>query len=429
MGIAAPDKRSDATSTVSGRLVRRFRGVRTLESLGVRDFRLLWITGWCTNGSSWVENVVLGWLTFQVTQSALLTTLSVGVGALPSVVIGPLGGVYIDRWDRRKLLIWSIAGHAILTATFTAIVFAEAAQAWNIFLFILLNGGVRTLRTVIESSLVANVVPKDLMTNAFSLFMLTMSASRFVVPAATGLSIGLIGAGPTLVTASVLYGLGLAAGLRIESRGISGSVDEKKSPGKDLIEAGRYLLFGERRILAIYALPVMLILFIAPVNIGLMPVYVSEVFDAGPAVLGFIIAALGAGMTLGTLLLATIGEIRFKARAMVWVLAGTIVGVLVFTQITFLPFAIIVVVIYSILMVMMYVLANAAIQSILPDHLRGRVTALLGIFFVAFPVGTLLVGGLAEEFGAQRAVVTSAITLGVALTAYVTLYRRIWTLQ
>lgn len=429
MGVASPDKTSEAAPTVSERLVRPFRGIRTLESLHVRDFRLLWITGWCTNGSSWVENVVLGWLTFQVTQSALLTTLSVGVGALPSIVIGPLGGVYIDRWNRQKLLVASIASHAILTAAFTVIVFLDAVQAWNIFLFILLNGGVRTLRTVIESSLVANTVPRNLITNAFSLFMLTTSASRFVVPAATGLLIVLIGAGPTLVLASVLYVFGFATGLRIETRPAVGDIDKKSSPGKDLIEAGRYLLFEERRVLAIYALPVMMILFVAPVNIGLMPVYVSEVFDAGPAVLGFIIASLGAGMTLGTLLLATIGEIRYKARAMVLVLAGTVVGVLVFTQITFLPLALIVVVAYSVLMVIMYVLANVAVQSILPDHLRGRVTALLGVFFLAFPIGTLIVGSLAEEFGAQRAVVISATALGATLIAYITLYRRIWTLQ
>jgi len=223
--------------------------------------------------------------------------------------------------------------------------------------------------------------------------------------------------------------LGFVTGLRIESRQAGGDVDKKSSPVKDLIEAARYLWFEERRILAIYALPVMLILFIAPVNIGLMPVYVSEVFDGGPALLGFIVAALGAGMTLGTLLLATIGEIRFKARAMVLVLAGTVVGVLVFSQITFLPLALVVVVIYSVLMVMMYVLANAAVQSILPDHLRGRVTALLGVFFIVFPLGTLIVGSLAEEFGAQRAVVVSATALGATLIAYVTLYRRIWTLQ
>lgn len=424
MGVTSP-----AASKVSERLARPFRGIRTLESLHVRDFRLLWITGWCTNGSSWVENVVLGWLTFQVTQSALLTTLSVGVGALPSIVIGPLGGVYIDRWNRQKLLVASIAGHAVLTAAFTVVVLVDAVQAWNIFLFILLNGGVRTLRMVIESSLVANTVPSSLITNAFSLFMLTASASRFIVPATTGLLIVLIGSGPTLVFATLLYVLGFVTGLRIESRQAGGDVDKKSSPVKDLIEAARYLWFEERRILAIYALPVMLILFIAPVNIGLMPVYVSEVFDGGPALLGFIVAALGAGMTLGTLLLATIGEIRFKARAMVLVLAGTVVGVLVFSQITFLPLALVVVVIYSVLMVMMYVLANAAVQSILPDHLRGRVTALLGVFFIVFPLGTLIVGSLAEEFGAQRAVVVSATALGATLIAYVTLYRRIWTLQ
>lgn len=429
MAIAPRDQDSEASSRLSSRLIRRFRRIRTFDSLRVRNFRLLWVTGWCTNSSAWVENVVLGWLTFQVTQSALLTTLSVGVGALPSVVIGPIGGVYIDRWNRQTLLVGSFATHVVLTVVFTVIVFADVVEAWHIFLFIFLNGGVRTLRLAIEFSLIPNIVPSDVMTNAFSLFMLTAGASRFVVPAATGLSIGLIGAGPTLVIASVLYGLGLVAGLRIKLQRATVDADKNSSPGNDLIQAARYLLFEQRKILAIYALPVMLILFIAPVNIGLMPVYVSEVFDAGPAVLGFLVTALGAGMTLGTLIVATIGEIRYKARAMVFVLAGTGVGVLAFTQITFLPLALIVVVSYSILMVMMYVLSNAAIQSIVPNQLRGRVTSLLGVSYLVFPIGTLIVGGLAEEFGAQQAVVISATALAATLAIYVTVYRGIWTLR
>ena len=151
-----------------------------------------------------MENVVLGWLTYQVTQSALLTTMSVGMGALPSVVIGPLGGVYIDRWDRKMLLRATIAAHIVFTAVLTAVVFAEAVAAWHIFLYIFVNGGVRTLRLVIESSLIPNIVPGRLMTNGFSLFMLTGSFTRFIVPAVTGVAIGIVGPGPTVAVSLLL---------------------------------------------------------------------------------------------------------------------------------------------------------------------------------------------------------------------------------
>ena len=110
---------------------------------------------------------------------------------------------------------------------------------------------------------------------------------------------------------------------------------------------GLMYLAREKRILAIYILPAMLMLFIAPVNMGLMPVYVAEVFEGGPDTLGFIIGALGAGMTFGTLLLASLGDIRFKARAMTFACIGTGAGMLTFTQITFLPAALAVVLTYS----------------------------------------------------------------------------------
>ena len=424
---SASDQRQRKAAASKG-FLRSFGRIRTLGSLRVRDFRLLWITGWCNNSSLWVEGVVLGWLTYQVTQSALLTTLSVGMGALPSVVIGPLGGVYIDRWDRKALLRASIAAHILLTAALTAFVFAEAVAAWHIFVYIFLNGAVRTLRMVIESSLIPNIVPGRLMTNGFSLFMLTGSFTRFIVPALTGVAIGLAGSGPTMTVALALYMLALVAAFRIQLRGKASQKSEAGSPASDLVEGITYLT-QEKRILAIYLLPAMLMLFIAPVNMGLMPVYVDEVFGAGPDALGFIIGSLGAGMTLGTLILASLGDIRYKARAMTFACMGTVAGMLAFTQITFLPTALAVVLTYSGLMMMVYVLASTAVQRIMPDRLRGRVTALLGATFAVFPVGTLVVGSIAQRFGAQEAVMATTVAFGLTLLVYTTAYRRIWTLQ
>ncbi len=394
----------------------------------VRDFRLLWATGWCTNSSAWVENVVLGWLTYQVTQSALLTTLSVGMGILPSIVIGPLGGIYIDRWNRKILLRAAIAAHITLTAALTATVFTGALVTWHIFAYIFVNGAVRTLRMVIESSLIPNIVPGRLMTNGFSLFMLTGSFTRFIVPAVTGVAVSIVGAGPTVAASLFLYTLALAAALRIELKGKAAHRLEGGSPTNDLVEGARYL-FREKRILAIYVLPAMLMLFIAPINMGLMPVYVEEVFQGGPDALGFIVGSLGAGMSLGTLLLASFGEIQRKGRAMALASIGTFAGLLVFIQLTFLPAALAAVAGYSALMMLIYVLANAAVQRIVPDQLRGRVTALLGATYGVFPIGALAVGAMAQRIGAHDAALLSALAFGLALMAYTTLYRRIWSLQ
>lgn len=426
---SAPDKpQGKAASAPSRSFLRSIGRIRTLRSLRVRDFRLLWITGWCANSSLWIENVALGWLTYEVTQSALLTTLSIGMGALPAVVIGPLGGVYIDRWDRKKLFRITIGAHILLTSALTVAVFAEAVTAWHIFLYIFLNGGVRTLRMVIESSLIPNIVPGRLMTNGFSLFLLTGSFTRFIVPAVTGVALGAIGPGPTVAISLLLYVLALGAALRLTLKGRASRRLEGGSPFDDLVEGISYFL-RERRILALYALPVMLMLFIAPVNMGLMPVYVAEVFEGGPDTLGFIVGSLGAGMTLGTLILASLGDVRLKARAMALACVGTLVGLLAFTQMTYLPAALAVVLTYSGLMMMVYVLANTAVQAIVPDRLRGRVTALLGAAFAVFPVGTLIVGALAQRYGAHEAVLVSIVAFGVCLATYTASYRRIWTMR
>jgi len=96
----------------------------TFASLRHANFRLLWTTSLLNAASSWIQQVTLGWLTYDLTGSALATGVVFGMRSLPSLLIGPIGGVLGDRFERKRgLLINSgyMAALAMFLDTFTAI--------------------------------------------------------------------------------------------------------------------------------------------------------------------------------------------------------------------------------------------------------------------------------------------------------------------
>jgi MFS family permease len=184
----------------------------------------------------------------------------------------------------------------------------------------------------------------------------------------------------------------------------------------ELLEAAGYILHN-KTVLSMTLLIASFMLLLTPVNMGLMPVYADEVFSGGPELLGLLVATLGAGNTIGAIVLASLGEIRQKGLLIVVTSCITGVGLLAFSQSGTLLLAFSILVAYGATMVITYTVAGVVIQSIVPDNIRGRVIGLYGTTLIAFPIGTLIVGGLAQLYGAPAATLVS----GTALIAVVLL--------
>ena len=71
-----------------------------------------------SSGAFWLQQVIIGWLAYELTESAFLTTLAMGLDALPILIVGPVGGLLADSWDRRKLLAGMLAYQCLATAVF-----------------------------------------------------------------------------------------------------------------------------------------------------------------------------------------------------------------------------------------------------------------------------------------------------------------------
>lgn len=398
---------------------------RTLESFQHRDFGFLWASIFSMSFTGWIINIVTGWLTYQLTSSPLLTGLAIGMGALPPVVIAPIAGVLIDSLDRKKVMIAAMASFALFIAAFGVIVILDILQAWHIFAVSFLMGVSGSFLRPAEQAVLANTVPKRRLVNAFALTAFAGSITRLIAPAITGFMIALMGPGVSILLACafVLVGIKMTWHVQVPER--ERHKIRPKSMLADLQDAGKYVK-GTPLVLAMMVLTTAMLTFVSTINMGLMPVFASDVFNAGPQVLGLIVAALGGGMTIGTIAIVTVGDARRKGRIVIVTASVTAFGLMAFSHSGTLILAFPIVMLYGATMVMTWTVSGALIQSVVPDALRGRVAALTVMTTAFFPVGMLFVGGLAQFFGASIATLVSALCLLSVVVAIPFVFRGVW---
>ena len=422
----ASDSSSQAPPSVSrARFYSGYTRIRTLESFQHRDFGFMWAVMFCMAISGWIINITTGWLTYELTSSPLLTGLAIGMGAVPPIIIAPIAGVLIDSLDRKKVMIAAMASYGLFIGAFGVIVILGVLQPWHIFAVSFLMGVSGSFLLPVEQAILANVIPKRLMVNAFALVAFAGSITRLIAPAVTGFLIALIGPGVSIVLACtfVLAGIKLTLHVRVPER--ERHPIKPKTVLSDLREAGRYVK-GSQVVLAMMVLTTALLTFVSTINMGLMPVFASDVFDAGPQVLGLLVAALGGGMTVGTIAIASVGDSRRRGRIVLITGTFTALGVMAFSHSGTLFLAFPIIMLYGATMVMTWTVAGALIQSIVPDALRGRIAALSVMTHAFFPLGTFLVGGLAQLLGAPMASLISGASVLAVIIGIPFVFRGVW---
>ena len=399
--------------------------VRTFDSFRYRNYVLLWLATGFSSGGFWLQQVIVGWLAYQVTQSAFWTSLALGLDALPILFIGPLGGLLVDRFNRRKLLAAIYAYQALVTTCFASVVLLGSLQPWHIFAFIFFMGLAWVVSDPARMSLISNTVPRENLVNAFALNSMAFSVTRLAAPAIGGVLIVTVGAGLALVLEMALQcgAVVMALGLRLPA--VRSGLLRPRQVFSDLVEGFRYarskpvllILFG------LTALPAMLVM---PSIQGLMPVYAAEVFGVDARGLGILLSAIGAGSTLGTFVLASIGDLSAKGTAIVSSILLVALATLAFSVNSNFQTAYINLMVLSGATMTFFSVSNAVIQGTVSDEFRGRVSGLYMITWGLFPIGSLATGYLAEQLGAPHATQIASGTLLIVFGIGAWRFRRLW---
>ena len=144
------------------------------------------------SSGTWIQQVTLGWLAYEMTGSPVQVSIVLGLRALP-MLGAPIAGVVADKFDRRIVLLLDQSYLALLAIVFAVILQWGVVQVWHLHAFSFLTGAGWALNNPLRQSLVANSVPRDRLMNAIALNSMAFNSMRMVGPGIAGGMIALLG--------------------------------------------------------------------------------------------------------------------------------------------------------------------------------------------------------------------------------------------
>ena len=403
-----------AESATPATAERRPTGFQTFSSLRYRDFRLLWFGTLFSSSGQWIQQVSIGWLTYALTGSPFLLGAVNGLRSIPLLVLGPFGGVAADRLDRKRLMLSTQLFLMAVTAAFATIIITGHANVWTISIFSLLTGVAWAFNMPVRQSVVPNLVPRSALMNAMALNSAGFNVTRIIGPSLAGLLIAGVGIAGNFYLQALAY-VGVATmvwQMRVPPMATTTSASSVR---QNLAEGARYVWRHPtlRAQMGLALIPVV----VALPYVSLMPVFAKDVLDLGPGGFGLLMAAPGLGAVVGTLTIATLGDIRRKGLLLFGSLIALGIVLVLFSQSRSFPLSLGLLVLVGAFQMTYMTTNQTLLQVTTPDALRGRVMGIYMLNQGLLPLGSLLAGTLADLWSAPLAVAVmgGAVLLFAAL--------------
>ncbi|MBS0509749.1 MAG: MFS transporter [Proteobacteria bacterium] len=374
-----------------------------------RNFRFYFIGQGVSVLGSWVQQVALSWLVYRLTGSVALLGITTFAALLPILFIGPLAGAWIDRHDKRRLLILVQGLLALQAGSLALLTALDAIGPRLIIVMSLVLGVLNAFDTPLRQSQIGAFVDRrDDLPNALALNAMLFNSGRFIGPPLAGLLLGLTSEAACFAINALSF-TALAVGV---------ACIRVAPPPRAAGSIGEVFREGLRYVWTEYPAR-MQILILAVVNITassyavLLPVFAREVFAGDARMLGWLWGAAGAGAFLGTIFLATRKRLKSLVRVVVGGAGLGAISLLLFSYNRHLPLALAAMAGVGFGISVCNVGVNMLLQGAAPDHLRGRVVSFFSSTrFGLDAIGGLLAGLLAARIGVQAAVLVEGVLLG-----------------
>jgi MFS family permease len=374
----------------------------TLRALQYRNFQLFFSGQLISLIGTWMQNLAQAWLVYRLTGSLVLLGGISFSGQIPIFLFSMLGGIVADRFSRHRVVIATQTASMVLALALAALTLTHAVRIWHIFVLAGLLGVVNAFDVPARQSFIVDMVERADLMNAIALNSSMFNASRVVGPAVAGILVATIGEGWCFFANGISY-IAVIVGLllmRVEPRPAARGGG---SPLANMVEGFRFVI-GNRAIHALLILLGIASLTGMPFTV-LMPVFADRILHGGPKALGWLTGCAGMGALAAALLLASRQTLKGLGG---WIAASATAfgaALIVFAMSrTFLLSAAILVPVGFTLMLQMGS-SNTLIQSMVPDHLRGRVMGVYSMMIMGMaPFGGLLAGLVADRLGAPATV-------------------------
>jgi len=390
-----------------------------------RGFRLLWIATLLSSTARWADVVVVGWLTLELTDSPLMVGVVAG-SKMAGYLAGPFMGVFVDRMDRRLLLIIAAAVNLAVSAIMLLLIVCGWLELWHVIALALVGSLTWALDNPARNAFVPDLVGAKDLTNAIALNSVALEITVVVGPALGGLLIPMFGMGGAygLIAAICLVDVIVLLGLKDVKRALP---PVHESPGRSLIGGLKYV-WGHQTVLMLLVIACLLNLLAAPYRYAFLPLFARYILDASATGYGMLTAMAGVGALAAGLWVVSLGNFGRKGRMLVWSAIAWPASLLLFAFSTSYYLSMTLVFVAGLSQAIAWTVIATLILSNTAQTMRGRVMGLRTGVVISLPFGNLLAGAAAERFGAplaQGAYAASAMLIMLAIVLLVPSVRKL----
>ncbi|HET7511725.1 MAG TPA: MFS transporter [Chthoniobacterales bacterium] len=386
-------------------------GRDTLALLRAGPFRRYIIGTSISDTGTWMQIMAQGWVMSTLTDKAVMLGMVNFASGLPMIFLTMFGGSVADQFDKRRILIWTQIVQIALALTLGFLIFTGRIQIWHIIGTAGLLGIAFAFEHPALSALVPELVKREEIAGAVALDRAVFHCSRLVGPSVAGLIVGLWGAATAFFLNAFSFLAFIVALVSLPPR-LIGSKEEEAQRASGIADGFRYVR-ADKPSLAMVGMIATMTIFIFPTVSVMMPLYVRDVLHFGPSRLGYLMAFSAVGSVFGAITLVSIAPERRHG----WMFAAALavaVSVFLLSRVHAFWSASGSLVVISFGLSLIFGLSNTIVQERAPSHLRGRVSAVMGLsFFGLMPLSGLGVTSLADAIGMRTALAFSAIGYGI----------------
>ncbi|MEZ5378687.1 MAG: MFS transporter [Acidimicrobiales bacterium] len=377
-----------------------------MRALRHRDFRVFLIGAVASNTGSWLQNLAVPFVLFEITNKSIYVGLAGFAQFIPSFALGPLGGSLADRLDRKKVLIAAQILMAVAAFLLWAAWALDVRDPWVILAITALTGVFNGIMIPSWQAFVPSLVPKSDLSSAITLNSTQFNASRAIGPALAGLLLATVGPAWAFFLNGVSFLAVIGALLMVHPSQTNFASGAKASVVAEFRSALSYI--RQRTGILVSIVCAMLVAFFGNPVTQFTVVFAKQVYGAGPNVLGVLAAAVGIGAVMAAPALSTWDTRVSRSDVVRYGLPLYGIAVISFGLAPNWPLGLISLLFVGAGFLAVIATTNTAVQMIVTDSMRGRVmSARVMGFTLSFPLGSLVQGILADTIGPQATVVMS----------------------
>jgi len=296
---------------------------KTFASLGYRDYRLLWLSSAMANSGQYAFTVSASWLIYSLSKSSVLVGLIMFATMIPGVVFGPIIGVLVDRFDRRRLLSFAIFFNACNTGCLALLSAIGLITPWVIIGSAFLLGVFFNLQMTCTNTILPNIVPKQSLFNATALQGSVQQGAVFLGSAMASPLLAFVGPVSVFGLCFLLYaGAGTQSlWIRVEQpKSTLGKLQVKKL-FQPVMEGIVYI--RKTNALGLLIIIVFLHCLLTMAYTSMLPQFIQDDLAADSGIYGSLMMFIGLGSILGNLCTASITSPRKQGILYIMMAVGS----------------------------------------------------------------------------------------------------------